>query len=371
MGVNESKEVPAKILKDYRSMLSSTGSCSFRRTDGAERAEQGIVDCIRKMGASQENKLCSERCKATIRKIAEQVQAETEQWSQVQEILHHVREEMEDLQKSRDFWEDHALHADEKVATLQVMMQDWRRKARLSEIKIAELQSQAAQLRNETELVRHRHAVEQTKWLDGRSRHRGELSSSNSVRSSIPVSDTDMESLDHREASISGAETSNQSANREKAAHPNENENRNQKNKYMHMVKPRMSKAIQKSDICTQKNSSEKDSKLREVHSNQQSSSMCLRQKDCVTEQLPQKRTKKKIQAVNSKENFPSQNKNPNREIRKLNQPKRNQGPVGSGKSSCSSSRSPLGDIGNASPFRTRRAIFPLSSDESSGLGSV
>jgi hypothetical protein len=40
----------------------------------------------------------------------------------VQEILHHVREEMEDLQKSRDFWEDHALHADEKVATLQVLV---------------------------------------------------------------------------------------------------------------------------------------------------------------------------------------------------------------------------------------------------------
>jgi hypothetical protein len=85
------------------------------------------------------------------------------------------------------------------------------RKARLSEIKISELQSEAAQLRNEIELVRHRHAVEQTRWLDARSRHTGELLSSNSVRSSIGLSDTDLESLDHHEASVSGAETSNQS----------------------------------------------------------------------------------------------------------------------------------------------------------------
>lgn len=366
MGMNESKEAAAKIRKDYRSILSSSGNCSSRRTDAAGRAEQG---------ASQENKLCSERCKATIRKIAEQVQAETEQWSQVQEILHHVREEMEELQKSRDFWEDHALHADEKVATLQVLMHDWRGKARLSEIKISELQSEAAQLRNEIELVRHRHAVEQTRWLDARSRHTGELLSSNSERSSIGLSDTDLESLDHHEASVSGAETSNQSRNREKAAHPNKDENRNLKNKteskYMHMVKPRISKEVQKSHTCSHKNCIKNASKLCELHSNQQSSSMHLHQKDCVTEQLSQKRTRKKIQAVHSKENFPLQNKHPNREIRKLNQPKRNQGPMGSGKSSCSSSRSPLADIGNASPFRIRRAIFPLSSDESSGLGSV
>lgn len=367
MGMNESKEAAAKIRKEYRSMLSSSGNCSSRRTDAVGRAEQG---------ASQENKLCSERCKATIRKIAEQVQAETEQWSQVQEILHHVREEMEDLQKSRDFWEDHALHADEKVATLQVVMHEWRAKARLAEIKISELQSQAAQLRNEIELVRHRHAVEQTRWFDSGGRHTGKLLSSNSVRSSIGVIDTDLESLDHHEASISGAEMSNQSANREKADYSNEDEKHNEKNnsetKYMQKVKPRISKAVQKSHICSQKHSIKSASKLCEIHSNQQSaSSMHLQQKDCVTEQLSQKRTKTKIQTVHSKENLPLQNKHPNREIRKFNQPKRNQGSMGSGKSSCSSSRSPLADIGNASPFRIRRAIFPLSSDESSGLGSV
>jgi len=37
-------------------------------------------------------------------------------------MLHHVCEEMEDLRKSRDFWEDQALHANEKVATLKVLV---------------------------------------------------------------------------------------------------------------------------------------------------------------------------------------------------------------------------------------------------------
>jgi hypothetical protein len=40
MGMNESKEAAAKIRKEYRSMLSSSGNCSFRRTDAAGRAEQ-------------------------------------------------------------------------------------------------------------------------------------------------------------------------------------------------------------------------------------------------------------------------------------------------------------------------------------------
>lgn len=332
MGVNESKEVPAKILKDYRSMLSSTGSCSFRRTDGAGRAEQGIVDCIRKMGASQENKLCSERCKATMRMITEQVQAETEQWSQVQETLQHVIEEMVVLRKSREFWKDLALHADEKVETLQMLVHDWKGKALLSEIKISELQLQAAQLRNEIELVRHR----QTGWLGASRRHTGELLSTNSGRSLIGV-DTHLDSLAHHNASVSAAKMSNQSANREKAAHPNENkgnEKHNTETEYMPWINPRISKAVQKSDKCSQNNSIKYASELCELHSNHQSSSMRLQPNDCVTEKLLQKRTKKKIRPVHSKENFPLPNKHGNREIKKLNQPKRNQdeGSMGYGK---------------------------------------
>lgn len=53
-----------------------------------------------------------------MRRMVEQVRAETEQWSQMQEILGQVREEIEELQASRDFWEDHALDSDEQIQSL-------------------------------------------------------------------------------------------------------------------------------------------------------------------------------------------------------------------------------------------------------------
>lgn len=62
---------------------------------------------------------CSGRCKAIVRKIVEHVRAETEQWSQMQGMLGQVRDEMEELQASRDFWEDRALESDDRLQTLQ------------------------------------------------------------------------------------------------------------------------------------------------------------------------------------------------------------------------------------------------------------
>jgi small subunit ribosomal protein S2e len=61
---------------------------------------------------------CSGHCKTIVRRIVEQVRAETEQWSQMQEMLGQVREEMEELQASRDFWEDKALHSDFQIQSL-------------------------------------------------------------------------------------------------------------------------------------------------------------------------------------------------------------------------------------------------------------
>lgn len=154
MGMNESKVAAAQIRKEFKHMLSRSGECSSRRSDAPERAQ----------GGSQEE-LCCQLCKATIRKIAAQVQAETDQWSQVQEILHHVREEMEELHKSRDLWEDRALKADAKIATLQAEIHEWREKAHTYSNKVSELQSETSRLRKEIEQVRHRHALEQSRWL--------------------------------------------------------------------------------------------------------------------------------------------------------------------------------------------------------------
>lgn len=67
---------------------------------------------------SYEGNPCSGHCKSVVRRIVEQVRTETEQWSQMQEMLGQVREEMEELQASRDFWEDRALHSDFQIQSL-------------------------------------------------------------------------------------------------------------------------------------------------------------------------------------------------------------------------------------------------------------
>ena len=66
-----------------------------------------------------DEKKCSGRCKSMVRRIVEQVRAETEQWSQMQEMLGQVREEMEELQASRDFWEDRALDSEFEIHSLR------------------------------------------------------------------------------------------------------------------------------------------------------------------------------------------------------------------------------------------------------------
>lgn len=66
-----------------------------------------------------EARVCSGHCKAIVQGIVEEVRAETEQWSQMQEMLGQVRDEMEELQASRDFWEDRALDSDYQIQSLQ------------------------------------------------------------------------------------------------------------------------------------------------------------------------------------------------------------------------------------------------------------
>lgn len=67
---------------------------------------------------SHEENVCSGRCKAIVRRIVEQVRTETEQWSQMQDMLGKVREEIEELHASRDFWEDRALDYDNQIQSL-------------------------------------------------------------------------------------------------------------------------------------------------------------------------------------------------------------------------------------------------------------
>ncbi|KAL5982021.1 hypothetical protein ACLOJK_016089 [Asimina triloba] len=97
----------------------------------------------------QLQEVCSGQCKAIVKRIVEDVRAETEQWSEMQGMLGQVREEMEELQASRDFWEHQAYESDKKLQTLQIVMHEWRQKAISSENKANQLQKQVADLRVE------------------------------------------------------------------------------------------------------------------------------------------------------------------------------------------------------------------------------
>ncbi|KAJ4882177.1 myosin-related [Raphanus sativus] len=97
---------------------------------------------------------CSSHCKAVMRKIADQVRAEAEQWSQMQEMLGQVRNEMEELQSCRDFWQNRALESDSQIQNLHSSVESWRRKALSSEVKFRNIQAEVCGLQEEIKRLR-------------------------------------------------------------------------------------------------------------------------------------------------------------------------------------------------------------------------
>ncbi|KAF5197217.1 Myosin-like protein [Thalictrum thalictroides] len=69
-----------------------------------------------------------------------------DQWLQMQEMLERVRDEMQDMQNTRDFWQDRALESDNQVQSLQSSVQEWKQKARYSEAKVTELEKHISEL---------------------------------------------------------------------------------------------------------------------------------------------------------------------------------------------------------------------------------
>ncbi|KAL2540909.1 myosin-related [Abeliophyllum distichum] len=131
--------------EDYVSILSSTANSSVASSAStSKRIDQG---------PHQESILheikCSGRCKAIVRKIVDQVRAETEQWSQMQEMLRQVRGEMEELQASRDFWENRVNNSQYEIQSLKQAVEDWREKALSFENKANELQTEISTLKEE------------------------------------------------------------------------------------------------------------------------------------------------------------------------------------------------------------------------------
>ncbi|KAF2582095.1 hypothetical protein F2Q68_00006744 [Brassica cretica] len=97
---------------------------------------------------------CSRHCKAVMRKIADQVRAEAEQWSQMQDMLGQVRNEMEELQSCRDFWQNRALESDSQIQNLYSSVEGWRRKALSSEAKFKNIQAEVCGLQEEIKRLR-------------------------------------------------------------------------------------------------------------------------------------------------------------------------------------------------------------------------
>ncbi|XP_011657638.1 centrosomal protein of 83 kDa isoform X2 [Cucumis sativus] len=113
-----------RMREECRSMLSTPSASSVRS------ATLPNLDST----LSQEQNQCSGHCKAIIRRITEQVKAEKDQWSQMQEMLNQVREEMEELQVSREFWKDQALESESQIQSLQSSVEEWKEKAMAHEI---------------------------------------------------------------------------------------------------------------------------------------------------------------------------------------------------------------------------------------------
>ncbi|KAL2557235.1 myosin-related [Forsythia ovata] len=137
--------------EDYVSILSSTANSSVTSSAStSKQIEQGPDQSTLLQQESILHEIkCSGRCKAIVRKIVDQVRAETEQWSQMQEMLRQVRGEMEELQVSRDFWENRANNSECEIQSLKQAVEDWREKALSFEYKANELQTEISTLKEE------------------------------------------------------------------------------------------------------------------------------------------------------------------------------------------------------------------------------
>lgn len=104
--------------------------------------------------------------KETVREILAQINAEAEQWKQVQEVLKNVSVEMATVQQACLRWEKRALDAEHLATARQREREEWRAKAQTAQLKIIKLEAELTQLQETIEGVKQRHALEQSRWLD-------------------------------------------------------------------------------------------------------------------------------------------------------------------------------------------------------------
>ncbi|XP_065007339.1 uncharacterized protein LOC135638232 [Musa acuminata AAA Group] len=116
----------------------SEWNCSSQQTTGITEAADMVEE---KMGLLS---CCS--CKEVVGRIVQQVRAETEQWSEMQQMLEQVRVEMEELRSSRDHWHRRAIASEINFHSQHTQKLEWKQRARSSERKVIELQKLSKEL---------------------------------------------------------------------------------------------------------------------------------------------------------------------------------------------------------------------------------
>ncbi|XP_042440770.1 uncharacterized protein LOC122026190 [Zingiber officinale] len=93
-------------------------------------------------------------CKELVGRIMQQVRAESEQWTEMQEMLDQVRVEMEELKSSRDRWQRRAISSEVNFHSQHAQKLEWKQKGRSSENRVIELQKLVKELQKEMQPLR-------------------------------------------------------------------------------------------------------------------------------------------------------------------------------------------------------------------------
>ncbi|KAK1651890.1 hypothetical protein QYE76_069695 [Lolium multiflorum] len=106
-----------------------------------QQQKQMVAEDCKLMGSGS----CCD-CKEIVGRIMKQVRAESEQWTEMQEMLEQVRLEMQELQSSRDTWQRRAIASDISLGSLNSQMMEWKQRAQASEHHAEELQKKVTEL---------------------------------------------------------------------------------------------------------------------------------------------------------------------------------------------------------------------------------
>ncbi|KAI3823472.1 hypothetical protein L1987_04910 [Smallanthus sonchifolius] len=149
-----------QMEKDYRSIINNSVT-SFASTsnrinfnDHLSFSNRFSNQAKEPLASQEASGKCSGRCKLLVRRMAEQVRADTEQWSQMQKMLGQLRQEMEELQTSKDFWETQALVSNQEIQTLMTEVEEWREKAVGYETRANTLQTEVNLVKGELEKLK-------------------------------------------------------------------------------------------------------------------------------------------------------------------------------------------------------------------------